>query len=122
MNIDDFMKNAEAYNTDSDTITGFFNLDEDDMENKGKQAFESLKTAERKSDVLLMIDAITDSKIEGIVLTSALFEKIGKMDGDDDVNAMRIAMAVAISCSKDLIDESKAEDVLRVFASVFADM
>ena len=81
MNVDDYMAQAELYNKDADTLTEFFNLDEDILMNKCKNIVTMALEQERKSDVILAIDAITDSKIEAIVATFCAMMKLEQLRG-----------------------------------------
>lgn len=124
MNIDDFMNELESYNTDSDTITGYFNLDENETEQKMRKIVKSLDNAEKKSDLVILIDSLTDSKVEAIVLASLLFEKMGEMnESTSPIIPMKIAMAMAICYDKGLVKEQEtAEKILEVFSKVFAEV
>ena len=59
MNIDDFMSQASGYNQDADTITGYFNLDEDNTMEKAMSVLETIRKVDKKTDFLMAIDAIT---------------------------------------------------------------
>jgi len=127
MKIDDFMTQASDYNSDSDTITGFFNLDEEKMTANAISVFETASKADMKSDILLAIDAITDNKIEAIVLCFVVTEKMMNLSHNDesedvDITATKIAMALSICHKKDLIDDDTAESIMNVFAKVFSSM
>lgn len=127
MKIDDFMTQASDYNSDSDTITGFFNLDEEKMTANAISVFETAREADVKSDILLAVDAITDNKIEAIVLCFVVTEKLMNLSDNDesedvDIIAAKIAMALSICHKKDLIDDDTAEGIMNVFAKVFSSM
>jgi nitrogen regulatory protein PII-like uncharacterized protein len=119
MNIDDFMSQASGYNQDADTITGYFNLDEDNTMEKAMSVLETIRKVDKKTDFLMAIDAITDTKIEAIVLTFVVTEKLNELSESDDLLAPKIAMATAVCTQKGLIKTEDAEDILEVFAAVF---
>jgi len=126
MNIDDFMNQSESYNKDSKSITGFFNLNEDVMDNNIKELVSNIENYELKSDIIMSIDALTDSKLEGIVLSSLFFEKIGELSADKEANPlveiMKISMACAICTEKGFFKKEDAEEILEVFSKVFSSM
>lgn len=119
MKIDDFMNQASGYNVDADTITGYFNLDEENTMEKAVSVLETIKKVDKKTDFLIAIDAITDTKIEAVVLTFVVTEKLNELSESDDLLAPKIAMAVAVCTQKGLIDKESAEDILEIFAIVF---
>lgn len=119
MNIDDFMSQASDYNQDADTITGYFNLDEDNTMEKAMSVLETISKVDKKTDFLMAIDAITDTKIEAIVLAFVVTEKLNELSNSDDLLAPKIAMATAVCTQKGLIKEEDAESILEVFAAVF---
>ena len=119
MKIDDFMSQASGYNQDADTITGYFNLDEDNTMEKAMSVLETIRKVDKKTDFLMAIDAITDTKIEAIVLTFVVTEKLNELSESDDLLAPKIAMAAAGCTQKGFIKVEDAEDVLEVFAAVF---
>lgn len=125
MNIDDFMSQADSYDQESETITGFFGLDDKDTLDKTRSVIKTAMSEERKSDIVLAIDAITDSKIEAIVLTffavSKLEELVAESQFSDKV-APIIAMAMALCNNQGLINDNKMEDVAEVFAKVFSSL
>ena len=121
MNIDDFMSQANGYNTDSETITGYFNIDADETRDKVFSVLESVREADKKTDFLMCIDAITETKIEAVVLSYIVTEKLNQLSKDedtDDLLAPKIAMAVAVCVSEGTIDEDNADKILKVFAAV----
>ena len=129
MKVDDFMTQAESYNKDADTLTGFFNLDEDILMNKCKNIVITAMEQDRKSDVILAIDAITDSKIEAIVATfcaimklEELREKPNAIDENSDAfkTAPFIGMALSMCSTQGLIDEKNIRKVADVFGKVFS--
>ncbi len=119
MKIDDFMNQASGYNVDADTITGYFNLDEENTMEKAISVLETIQKVDKKTDFLMAIDAITDTKIEAVVLTFVVTEKLNELSESDDLLAPKIAMATAVCTQKGLIAEESAEDILEVFAIVF---
>jgi|11BtaG_2_1085332.scaffolds.fasta_scaffold02997_3 nitrogen regulatory protein PII-like uncharacterized protein len=119
MKIDDFMNQASGYNVDADTITGYFNLDEENTMEKAISVLETIKKVDKKTDFLMAIDAITDTKIEAVVLTFVVTEKLNELSESDDLLAPKIAMAVAVCTQKGLIEQENAEDILEIFAIVF---
>lgn len=119
MKIDDFMSQASGYNQDADTITGYFNLDEETTMEKAVDILETIRKVDKKTDFLMAIDAIAETKIEAIVLTFVVTEKLNELSDSDDLLAPKIAMATAVCTQKGLIKESDAENILEVFAAVF---
>lgn len=119
MKIDDFMSQASGYNQDADTITGYFNLDEDNTMEKAMSVLETIRKVDKKTDFLMAIDAITDTKIEAIVLTFVVTEKLNELSESDDLLAPKIAMAAAVCTQKGFIKVEDADEVLEIFAAVF---
>lgn len=123
MNIDDFMNEAESYNLDSDTVTGFFGLDNEVMTEKANRVLETAKKADKKSDIFLKIDAITDSKVEAIILSGLFFETAGSEDVQEEaMSAIKVAMSLALCLEEGLIDDDNMNDIHEVFAKVFSSM
>jgi len=119
MNIDDFMNQAESYNTDSDTLTGFFGIDDGVAEKKTKKIMMSAVKEDKKSDIVLTIDALTESKIEAIVLTFLAISHLSEIKDNKELTAPKIAMALAMCSHDELIPEENMEKVLEVFSKVF---
>lgn len=128
MNIDDFLNEAGSYNQDADTITGFFNLDDDATEEKLKEVAKVAKEVDTKSEIMIKIDSITESKIEAIVLASLFTEAVMKhaMSGENDMHEalipMKIAMALSMCVGDDVITIDDAEKVSEIFAKVFSSL
>lgn len=120
MNIDDFMNQAESYNTDSDTLTGFFSIDDEVAKDKTKKIMMSAVKEDKKSDIVLTIDALTESKIEAIVLTLLAISHLSDIKDDNQLTAPKIAMALAMCNSDGLIPEENMDKVLEVFSKVFS--
>ncbi len=123
MNIDDFMSQAESYNQDSDTLTGFFGLDDDAVAEKAKSVIKTAMTEEKKSDIVLAIDAITESKIEAIVLTFFAVSKLEELSASSEMamkTAPMVAMALSMCQHEGLFDEDKMDGIAEVFAKVFS--
>jgi len=115
MTLEEFM-NGNNYNEDADTITGYFNIDKSSMYNNLKTIVTSLPDTVKKSDIIIQIDALTDNKIESIILASILFESLGsQIEGI----SKRIAFALSFSVMKDLIDMKTAEEIGEIFERVF---
>jgi len=115
MTLEEFM-NGNNYNEDADTITGYFNIDKSSMYNNLKTIVTSLPDTVKKSDIIIQIDALTDNKIESIILASILFESLG---GQIEGISKRIAFALSFSVMKDLIDMKTAEEIGEIFERVF---
>lgn len=123
MNIDDFLNQAESYNQDSDTITGFFNLDDDETRDKLHSVADTAREVDTKSEIMMKIDAVTDTKIEAIVVASLFYEAIAKASSDDEVVLpMKIAMALSMCVSKDLMSIDEAEKASEIFSKVFSSL
>lgn len=125
MNIDDFMNQADSYNQESDTLTGYFGLDDETTVEKAKSVIKTAMTQERKSDIIIAIDAITESKIEAIVLTFFAISKLEELCAESDMSdkiAPMLAMAMAMCQHKGLMDEDKMEGVAEVFSEVFSSL
>lgn len=123
MNIDDFMNQAESYNQDSDTLTGFFGLDDDAVTEKAKSVIKTAMTEEKKSDIILAIDAITESKIEAIVLTFFAVGKLEELCASSEMamkTAPMVAMALSMCQHEGLFDEDNMEEIAEVFSKVFS--
>lgn len=123
MNIDDFMNQAESYNQDADTITGFFGLDDDSVTEKAKSVIKTAMTEEKKSDIILAIDAITESKIEAIVLTFFAVSKLEELSASSEMamkTAPMVAMALSMCQHEGLFDEDNMEEIAEVFSKVFS--
>jgi hypothetical protein len=123
MNIDDFMNQAESYNQDSDTLTGFFGLDDDAVTEKAKSVIKTAMTEEKKSDIILAIDAITESKIEAIVLTFFAVSKLEELSASSEMamkTAPMVAMALSMCQHEGLFDEDNMEEIAEVFSKVFS--
>jgi hypothetical protein len=125
MNIDDFMSQADSYNQDSETLTGYFGLDDKSTIKKTKSVIATAMTEERKSDIILAIDAITESKIEAIVLTFFAVGKLEEMTAESEMAikiAPMIAMALSLCQAKGIIDESDIDDAAEVFSKVVSSL
>jgi len=125
MNIDDFMSQADSYDQESETLTGFFGLDDEETLKKTKNVIKTAMCEERKSDIILAIDAITDSKIEAVVLTFFAVSKLGELVAESEMSdrvAPMIAMAMTLCEHQGLINDNKMEDVAEVFAKVFSSL
>lgn len=123
MNIDDFMNQAESYNQDSDTLTGFFGLDDDAVTEKAKSVIKTAMTEDKKSDIILAIDAITESKIEAIVLTFFAVSKLEELSASSEMamkTAPMVAMALSMCQHEGLFDEDNMEEIAEVFSKVFS--
>lgn len=123
MNIDDFMNQAESYNQDSDTITGFFGLDDDAVAEKAKSVIKTAMTEDKKSDIILAIDAITESKIEAIVLTFFAVSKLEELCASKEMamkTAPMVAMALSMCQHEGLFDDDNIEEIAEVFSKVFS--
>ena len=119
MKIDDFMNQAGSYNTDSDTLTGFFGIDDGVAKKKTKKIMMSAVKEDKKSDIVLTIDALTESKIEAIVLTFLAISHLSEIKDNKELTAPKIAMALAMCSHDELIPEENMEKVLEVFSKVF---
>ena len=117
MTLEDFM-NGNQYDTEAETITGYFRLDDKVMRKNMKTIIKALPDVERKSDILLQIDALTDNKMESIVLASLLFENLG---GRNEDIAKNIAMALSIAMMEDIISMKDAERMAEIFTKVFTE-
>lgn len=128
MNVDDFLNQVGSYNQDADTITGFFNLDDDATEEKLKEVAKVAKEVDTKSEIMIKIDSVTESKIEAIVLASLFTEAVMKhaMSGESDMHEalipMKIAMALSMCVGDDIMTIDDAEKVSEVFAKVFSSL
>lgn len=125
MNIDDFMSQADSYNQDSETLTGYFGLDDKSTIKKTKSVIATAMTEERKSDIILAIDAITESKIEAIVLTFFAVSKLEELTAESEMAikiAPMIAMALSLCQAKGIIDESDIDDAAEVFSKVVSSL
>lgn len=123
MNIDDFMNQAESYNQDADTITGFFGIDDDALTEKAKSVIKTAMTEDKKSDIILAIDAITESKIEAIVLTFFAVSKLEELSASSEMamkTAPMVAMALSMCQHEGLFDEDNMEEIAEVFSKVFS--
>lgn len=125
MNIDDFMNQAESYNKDADTLTGFFGLDDDAVTEKAKSVIKTAMTEEKKSDIILAIDAITESKIEAVVLTYFAIGKLEELSAGHDMamkTAPLIAMCLSLCQHEGLFDEENMDEIAEVFSKVFSSL
>ena len=125
MNIDDFMNQAESYNKDSDTLTGFFGLDEDKLTKDAKRVIMTAMTEEKKSDIILSIDAITESKIEAIVLTFFAISKLEELSAEHKssmMSAPMVAMALAMCKHEGLMEDENMDEIAEIFSKVFSSM
>lgn len=125
MKIDDFMSQADSFNQDADTITGYFGIDEDVFSEKVKKGIKCAIDSDKKSDIVLTIDAITDTKLEGILLGFLLSEHLADMQSDVDwvgKTAPLVAMSLALCKHKGLLEESNMEDIAETFSEVFGKM
>jgi len=121
MKIDDFMNQAESYNTDSETITGYFNIDSKNAEKNIKKIMKSAVTEEKKSDVVLTIDALTESKIEAIVFTLLAISHLNDLKDDKSLFAPKVALAMAMCNQDGLISDENVIKALSIFAKIFKD-
>lgn len=123
MKIDDFMSQADSFDTNSDTITGYFGIDDEVFSKKVKKGIVSAMESDKKSDIVLTIDAITDTKLEGILLGFLLSEQLSDMRIDVDSaskTAPLVAMSLALCKHKGLIEESNMEAIAEAFSEIFA--
>lgn len=120
MKIDDFMNQAESYNTDSETITGYFNIDSKNAEKNIKKIMKSAVTEEKKSDVVLTIDALTESKIEAIVFTLLAISHLNDLK-DDKSFVPKVALAMTMCNQDGLISDENVVKALSIFAKIFKD-
>lgn len=125
MNIDDFMSQADSYNRDSDTLTGFFGIDDDVLTEKAKTIVKTAMTEDKKSDIILAIDAITDSKIEAVVLTYFAVAKLEELVAENKsmmMTAPMVAMGLAMCQHEGLIDDENVDAISEIFAKVFSSL
>lgn len=123
MNIDDFMSQAESYKQDSDTVTGFFGIDDDVLTEKAKSVIKTAMTEDKKSDIVLAIDAITESKIEAIILTFFAVSKLEELSASSEMamkTAPMVAMALSMCQHEGLFDEDNMEEIAEVFSKIFS--
>jgi len=118
MKIDDFMNQAESYNTGSDTLTGFFGLNDETAKEKTKKILISAVEEDLKSNVVLKIDAITESKIEAIVLTYLALTHLSDVKNDKQLGASQVALAIAKCHDKGFISDENVVQVLSIFAKI----
>jgi len=118
MNIDDFMEQGDSYNTNSDTITGYFNLDEEKTHNNFIELRERSSKYKMKSDVMIHIDAITDSKMEAIMLSSIFFEHAKGRDFYADEFIQKLFLVLVESVEKGEIDSDAAELITKSLLDV----
>lgn len=125
MNIDDLMNQQASYNQDAKTVTGFFNLNEKELYEKAKTVCLKAVDDGKKSDVIMAIDALTETKLEAIVLSYIAAEKLYEMQSDSDSSvgtAPKIAMSLAICQSEGFMEEDNMEDIAEVFSKVFSSL
>ena len=125
MNIDDFMSQADSYDQESETITGFFGIDDEELLEKAKSVIKTAMSEEKKSDIVLAIDAITDSKIEAILLTFFAVSKLEELVAEDSIStkiAPLLAMSMSLCMHEGLIDNENMEEIAEVFSKVFSRM
>jgi hypothetical protein len=125
MNIDDFMSQADSYNRNSETLTGFFGLDDDELTDKAKSVVKTAMTEEKKSDIILAIDAITDSKIEAVVLTYFAVAKLEELVAENKsmmMTAPFVAMALSMCQHEGLLNDEDMDAISEIFAKVFSSM
>tara|TARA_R100001510_G_C7646258_1_gene203561 strand:+ start:1390 stop:1767 length:378 start_codon:yes stop_codon:yes gene_type:complete len=123
MKIDDFMSQADSFDTNSDTITGYFGIDDEVFSKKVKKGIVSAMESDKKSDIVMTIDAITDTKLEGILLGFLLSEQLADMRIDVDSAAKTaplVAMSLSLCKHKGLIEESNMEAIAEAFSEIFA--
>ena len=125
MKIDDFMSQADSYDQDADTLTGFFGIDDEKLLENTKSVIKTAMSEDKKSDIILAIDAITDSKIEAIVLTFFAVSKLEELVAEDSIAtkvAPLLAMALSLCTHEGLIDDENMEEIAEVFSKVFSSL
>ena len=125
MKIDDFMSQADSYDQDADTLTGFFGIDDEKLIKNTKSVIKTAMSEDKKSDIILAIDAITDSKIEAIVLTFFAVSKLEELVAEDSIAtkvAPLLAMALSLCTHEGLIDDGNMEEIADVFSKVFSSL
>lgn len=120
MNIDDLMKEMDGYNHESETFTGFFNLDDEVVEEKIMSVVDIMSDESKKSDVAMRIDSVTDSKIEAIVVAMLFSEGLvrkGLEDAEDRL-PMMVAFAMAKAVMNEVITHEQGEKILKILSDL----
>lgn len=128
-NIENIMDEMSNYNSDSKTITGFFGFDEDIIDSKLDTIEKFIQDTNQRTDIMLKIDSISESKTEAIVLASMFFEGMGRAlesQGDEGfgalggfVTAMKLAAGTAIAVEEGIVDKEDGEKLLKIYSKVF---